>query len=310
MLAENPAFGDRVPENRVASRTAMDSECLGLREERRAKFCDERYSPMEITRSLLIFLALCSPALAQNKASDIVQDDLIDAPDTVTPLRSIFIKLPSHVPFTIEPEPDNRFSFIDEESGKRVYIIQEAVPPGYTVTINHAVIHPTEDELAGAPTVPDPKDLNQVKAFKDYLRKHSKDEIYRDSHFIKVGSPPPPDPPPGDDLTETEKKIRDWAGDIGNKSEVRQVADNYGRIVSSIEDGDYDKLSFRDASEKILGDILAANQKVAKDPAWETTMKENLRVLLNEAQADGDLDSLKKIGVFFKQIQTGLEASL
>lgn len=143
----------------------------------------------------ILLLAVCPPAWGQTTASSVIQSDLIQAPDEVAPGKLVSILLPPDLPFEIQPKPENKLSFIDEESGKRAYLILEAKPPGYTITIDYAVIHPTAEEIAGTPTVPDPKDAGQVKAFKEYLAKHSKDELYKDTHFVKVGKQPEPDPP-------------------------------------------------------------------------------------------------------------------
>lgn len=151
-----------------------------------------------LPRLLFAFVLLSSPCWCwgqEHKATDVIQSTLIEAPDSVVAGRLISIKLPPNLPYTIKPDPENKLSFIDEESGKRAYLILEAKPPGYTITIDYAVVHPTDEELANAPTVPDPKNEEQVKAYKEYFRAHRGDEVYRDEHFVKVGKGPEPDPP-------------------------------------------------------------------------------------------------------------------
>lgn len=145
---------------------------------------------------LPILLALCSPAWGQDTATGLIQSKLIEAPDSVAEGKLISILLPPDLPFKIDPAPANKLSFIDEETGKRAYLILEAKPPGYTISIDYAVIHPTDEELAKAPTVPDPKDEAQVKLFKEYFKGLRKDEIYQESKMVKVGKGPDPEPDP------------------------------------------------------------------------------------------------------------------
>ena len=146
------------------------------------------------TLFLALLFALCShPVLGQEqRASDVIQSELIEAPDEVAPGRLISIKLPPNLPFEVTPKPENKLSFIDEETGRRAYLILEAKAPGYTITINYAVTHPTDEEIKTAP-------WDDREAFKKWLADKRTDEVYRDTHFIKVGKSPDPEPDPDPD---------------------------------------------------------------------------------------------------------------
>lgn len=169
-------------------------------------------------KSLLPFflLAFSAHCFGQSSATDIIQSNLITAPEHVGSGGYFTVRTPPGLEYKIYPEPKEFFRTLEEGTGVRVLFVLYADPidpadpepdpkkkrrlPGYVITINHAVIHPTEEELAGAPTVSDPKDAAQVKTFKEYLRKHSADEIFQDSHTVKVGEGPGPGPnPPGPD---------------------------------------------------------------------------------------------------------------
>lgn len=140
---------------------------------------------------LCLSVILCSPVLAQEHATEIIQSSLIDAPDTVEPGKLIAIRMPPHLPFKIVPEPQNKLSFIDEESGLRAYLILEAKAPGYTIKIDYAVVHPTDEEIKSAP-------WDDREKFAKWLAEKRTDEVYRDERFVKVGEGPDPGPdPPG-----------------------------------------------------------------------------------------------------------------
>lgn len=148
---------------------------------------------MRLLLPLLTLAALCSTASGQT-ATELIQSRLIEAPDSVAEGKLVSILLPPDLPFKIEPAPVNKLSFLDEETGKRAYLILEAKSPGYTITIDYAVVHPTEEEIKSAP-------WDDRAKFAEWLAKSSKDEVYQDSHFVKVAGPTPgPDPPtPGPD---------------------------------------------------------------------------------------------------------------
>jgi hypothetical protein len=137
---------------------------------------------------LPILLALSAPCWGQT-ATELIQSRLIEAPDSVAEGKLVSILLPPDLPFKIEPAPVNKLSFLDEETGKRAYLILEAKSPGYTITIDYAVVHPTEEEIKSAP-------WDDRAKFAEWLAKSSKDEVYQDSHFVKVGAGPTPGPDP------------------------------------------------------------------------------------------------------------------
>lgn len=147
----------------------------------------------------ILFLSLCSPAWG----ADYIKSGLITAPDSVPVGSTIVVQIQGDLPYTIEPKPAALIRLRDDD-GNRVLLIQGAVSPGYEISVDFQVIHPTDEELAGAPTVPDPKDAAQVKAFKDYFKAHSTDEFYQDSHTVKVG-----DGKKDDDKKDDDKKDED-----------------------------------------------------------------------------------------------------
>jgi hypothetical protein len=143
---------------------------------------------------LPLLLALCSPCWG----ADYIKSGLITAPDSVPVGSTIVVQIQGDLPYEILPKPTALIRLRDDD-GNRVLLIQGAVSPGYEISVDYHVVHPTEEELAKSPTVPDPKDEAQVKVFKDYLRKHSSDEFFKDSHTVKVGKGPDPGPDPEPD---------------------------------------------------------------------------------------------------------------
>lgn len=260
--------------------------------------------------TVVLGCCVCSPCFGQQNASEVIQSELIDAPESVAVGRLISIKLPADLPFVIDPVPANKLSFIDEETGKRAYLILEAKAPGYRITIDYAVVHPTDEEIEAAP-------WGDREKFKAWLKSQEgrNDEIYRDEHFVKVGGKPPdPDDDDEDDtdpeLTDTEKKVRTWATAVGNKTEVKQIAENYATILASINAGAYNSLGFPEARSKIVSDVFQMNQAISQNNAKWGTFFQSLSEHLRALDEQGELDSVKKIGSVFQEIQTGLEAAL
>lgn len=154
-------------------------------------------------QNLLCFLllAICSPAWAQTitvsktaplTATELIQSDLITAPDHVDPGGYFTVRTPPNLDYKIDPEPKDYFRTVEEGTGVRVLFVLYAKAPGYTITIDHAVVHPTDEETKAAPWD------DRVK-FADWLKTHSADEIYKDTHFVKVGTGPDPGPDPDPD---------------------------------------------------------------------------------------------------------------
>lgn len=155
----------------------------------------------------------------------------------------------------------------------------------------------------------------QLEAYKVTEGKFSK---AKHTVLFKVGppgptppNPPGPDPPnpPDPDLTETGKKVREWAKAVGSPSEAKKIAENYGAIISAIAAGAYNSLSFEDARAKIVSDLLQLNSKVVTAGKW-TEFGEQLAEHTKALDSQGKLDSVDKIKTMFEEIQAGLEASL
>jgi hypothetical protein len=179
---------------------------------------------------------LCCEAFGQWTAGDIVKSDLIDAPESVQPGAYFVVKTPPKIAYKIEPELKDHefFAAIEEETGKRIIFILHAKAPGYKISINHVVVHPTLAEVETAP-------LDNKGKFKEWLEKNSADEVYVDTHTVTVGGPgpdpdPDPDPDPNPKPGPTDplaKKVYDAA--IANKlpaSECQQVATNLRSVIS------------------------------------------------------------------------------
>lgn len=137
------------------------------------------------------------------------------------------------------------------------------------------------------------------------------------THVLTIGDnpnppgpgPKPPDPPTPDNLTETGKKVREWASAVGNKVEAKQIGENYSAIVSAIAAGAYKGLDFADARSKIVSDVYQLNQKVsANNEEWGAFFR-NLSDHFKVLDAEGKLDSVDKIKTLFEEIQAGLEAA-
>jgi hypothetical protein len=164
-----------------------------------------------ILKSLLPFflLAFSAHCFGQSSATDIIQSNLITAPEHVGSGGYFTVRTPPGLDYKIYPEPKEFFRTLEEGTGVRVLFVLYADPidpadpepdpkkkrrlPGYTITIDHAVIHPTPAERKAAP-------WDDRVAFDKWLETHSKDEVYQDSHLVKVGAGPGPGPnPPGPD---------------------------------------------------------------------------------------------------------------
>ena len=133
----------------------------------------------------ILLLALSAPCWAQ---SDYIQSDLIQAPDQVPVGSTIVVQIKGDLPYTIEPKPIGLIRLKDDD-GNRVLLIQGAASPGYEISVDYQVIHPTEEETKSAP-------WDDREAFKKWLREKSRDEFFQDSHTVKVGKQPDPGPDP------------------------------------------------------------------------------------------------------------------
>lgn len=139
------------------------------------------------------------------------------------------------------------------------------------------------------------------------------------THVLQIGDDPnppgpgpepkPPNPPTPDNLTDTGKRVREWALAVGNKAEAKQIAENYSAIVSAIAAGAYKELSFPDARAKIVSDLLALNRKVSDaNPKW-AVFSQSLAAHTQALDAEGKLDSVDRIKTYFEEIRAGLEAA-
>jgi hypothetical protein len=135
---------------------------------------------------LPFLLAISAPCLAQ---SDYVQSDLIQAPDSVPAGATIVVQIKGDLPYEITPKPAGIIRLKDDD-GNRVLLIQGAASPGYEISVDYQVIHPTEEETKVAP-------WDDREKFAAWLKETSRDEFFQDSHTVKVGGPGPrpPDPP-------------------------------------------------------------------------------------------------------------------
>jgi hypothetical protein len=216
---------------------------------------------------LPLLLALCSPCWG----ADYIKSGLITAPDSVPVGSTIVVQIQGDLPYEILPKPTALIRLRDDD-GNRVLLIQGAVSPGYEISVDYHVVHPTEEELAKSPTVPDPKDEAQVKVFKEYLRKHSSDEFFKDSHTVKVGKGPDPGPDPEPDpdvkppIPESGFRVLILIDDDQNLPQLQQA------IVSGAEVDEY------------------LNKACVTEPSGQA----GWRVYDKDAEIESDLDVWKK----------------
>ena len=124
------------------------------------------------------------------------------------------------------------------------------------------------------------------------------------------GPDPDPDPDPEPDLTNFSKRVLALANAVNNKTEAKQIAENYASIISSISAGAYKALDFEAARAKIVGDVYQLNHKVSEgNIAWNDFFKA-LGDEVTELDKQGKLNTVEQIKTMFQEIQAGLEASL
>jgi hypothetical protein len=136
---------------------------------------------------LPLLLALCSPCWG----ADYIKSGLITAPDSVPVGSTIVVQIQGDLPYEILPKPTALIRLRDDD-GNRVLLIQGAVSPGYEISVDYHVVHPTEDEVKTAP-------WDDRAAFAKWLKEKSSDEFFKDSHTVKVGKGPDPGPDPEPD---------------------------------------------------------------------------------------------------------------
>lgn len=140
----------------------------------------------------------------------------------------------------------------------------------------------------------------------------------KDVKVFRIGpKPPDPDPDPDpdpepdpepDNLTETAKKVRDWAKQIGNKVEAKKIAENYAGINSSIAAGAYNNIEFLAARSKIISDLYTANHPVSENNEEWNVFFRNLSSLMQSLDEAGKLGTLADLHKSLQEIQSGLEA--
>lgn len=238
----------------------------------------------------LAFLLLCSPLWAQGfqlsvnetnpaplTASDVIQSDLIVAPDSAPAGGTFLVSLPGNVSYKIEPMPKVMIPLKDE-AGRRVLVIQAAEAPGYTVTVDHAVVHPTAAEIEAAR-----EHKGDQAAYEKFIAEHSRDEIYRDSHTVRVGGQPPgPDPPkpPDDPLA---RKVFDAA--VLNKlpaSECQEVAGNMRAVIAQAVATD---MTLEQMQQEIKKRNLPITSGKPGWDAWEKTLPSIFPAITTKEQA-------------------------
>jgi hypothetical protein len=215
--------------------------------------------------SAIFLLALASPCWGQSY----VQSDLIDGPKAVAVGELFMVKVQGDLPYKLDPEPVSVNETLDRK-GNLLLLMVVSEPGELKITVDYRVVHPTEEELSKAPTVPDPKDAAQVKAFKDYFKVHSDDELYHDLHTVKVGDDPGPVPPvppkPPDD--PQARKVYDAA--LANKlpaTECHTVASNMRAVIAQA-------VATSMTLEEIQQDIKKRNEPItANKPHWDAWEK-------------------------------------
>ena len=145
----------------------------------------------------------------------------------------------------------------------------------------------------------------------DVIAWTAKDNIPSDAArtTVIIGNAPGPNPPPPDTLSDFSKTLRDGAIKVGTKEEARKLAEDYSRIITRINAGEYNSLAFLEARTKIVSDVFTTNQAtVAGNPKWLGWF-ENLASALTALELQGKLDSVTKINATFVEVQAGLNAA-
>lgn len=126
-----------------------------------------------------------------------IQGNLITAPERVPEGRTFVARIKGDIPWSIKPAETIAIELLDRQGN--VVLLVTAAKADITISVSHQVVHPTAEEVAAAP-------LDDKGKFRDWLASHARDEIYQDSHTVRVASgpdpgpdPPGPDPPPDPD---------------------------------------------------------------------------------------------------------------
>lgn len=158
--------------------------------------------------------------------------------------------------------------------------------------------------------------LIQLDAYKVVEGKFSKvkdQKIFRIGKPIPPGPDPDPDPDPDpepDNLSDLGKKVRDWAKEVGNKTETKQIADNYAAINAAIAAGAYNNLAdWNTQRGKVVSDLYEKNHPISQNnEKWNgffTRLSGEMRTL----EENGKLPNLPSLLGVLQAIQEGLEAA-
>jgi hypothetical protein len=122
-------------------------------------------------------------------------------------------------------------------------------------------------------------------------------------------NPPNPPVPPNPDLQGLALKTYQWAKAVGNKTETKQIAENYAAINSAIAAGAYKNLpGWTEQRAKVIGDLYEKNRPITQNnEEWGIFFK-NLSQELKELDNGGHLNGLPSLHGILQSIQQGLEA--
>jgi hypothetical protein len=212
---------------------------------------------------LPLLLALCSPCWG----ADYIKSGLITAPDSVPVGSTIVVQIQGDLPYEILPKPTALIRLRDDD-GNRVLLIQGAVSPGYEISVDYHVVHPTEDEVKTAP-------WDDRAAFAKWLKDNSSDEFFKDSHTVKVGKGPDPGPDPDPD-PDVKPPIPEPGFRVLFIIEKGKNLPSLQRaIIAGREVGEYlEKACIDEASGQEGWRVFDMNQDVSTElPVWQKAME-------------------------------------
>lgn len=270
-------------------------------------------------KHLIAFLFLASTCLGQSFGEFTVhsskeskqEESLIQVShDKVKPGQEFKVRIKNGLPYKVQPEP--RFIWtITEDSGDKVLGVT-AGDESLTIVVHQEIVHPTLEELKAAPLFEDKEDWEK------WNEERNKDELYHGSRTVLVegdGPEPDPDPEPDpepdpDELSDLARKVKELALEIGNKQEIKLVAENYGSIISAIRAGAYDGQKFLVAVNEAIKDVakLHTEDLAGKEnaDAWNKFGKE-LGKLIRDIDNNGGIENLEDLADVFTEVQKGLE---
>lgn len=188
--------------------------------------------PHHAASQILPSVTVYAAAAERVESSLNVQGDLIkpDA-DSIEAGGFVFIDiLHPTAPVTITPKPESMREWPPDVNGVRLILIRNAKPPGYNISISWQVQHPTDAEITDAIE----NHAGNKAGFAKFIREHSADEIFQDSHTVKVGDPKPPKPP-GPKPPEDPQARAVYEAAIKHKlpaSECKTVSENMRAVIA------------------------------------------------------------------------------